>query len=66
MSIPGRKKKARQMSSYPEEIRRVMLALQELYEKNRHDAIVVAFPKGASKLINEALEKALSDPVNFT
>lgn len=60
----GRKRKARAMSAYPDEIRKKLFALKELYEKNKQETNPVAYPKGAKKLIGEILEEMLNDEVS--
>ena len=62
-ATPGRKKKAKAMTSYPDEIRKQLFALKDLYEKNKQESTVVAFPKGSVKLINDVLSLMVSDPV---
>lgn len=59
----GRKKKARAVSAYPEEIKKRLFALQEMYEKNKQETNVVAYPKGALKIIGEILVEMLNDEV---
>ena len=62
----GRKRKARAMSAYPDEIRKRLFALKEIYEKNKQETSVVAYPKGALKIIGEILAEMLNDEVIFT
>ena len=59
----GRKRKARAMSAYPDEIRKRLFALKEIYEKNKQETNAVAYPKGALKIIGEILVEMLNDEV---